>query len=106
MQCQRRLSGQDADDEDRLGKRFHVATLVRPSTHPFTHSVHVCARAAPLCVQRVSLPGEVRQEYEDQVTKVRRGWAPGTVWYNPETLFLVSADGGTTAAGRRRAASQ
>ncbi|XP_078785983.1 E3 ubiquitin-protein ligase rnf168 isoform X2 [Oryzias latipes] len=43
VQCQRRLSGQDGDDEDRL---------------------------APLCVQRVSLPGEVRQEYEDQVTKL------------------------------------
>ncbi|RVE65359.1 hypothetical protein OJAV_G00135050 [Oryzias javanicus] len=43
LQCQRRLSGQDADDEDRL---------------------------APLWVPRVSLPGELRQEYEDQVTKL------------------------------------
>ncbi|XP_035239790.1 E3 ubiquitin-protein ligase rnf168 isoform X1 [Anguilla anguilla] len=40
-QCQRRLSGQDAED---------MATVA--------------------CRPRVSLPGEVRQEYEDQITKL------------------------------------
>ncbi|XP_041851260.1 E3 ubiquitin-protein ligase rnf168 isoform X2 [Melanotaenia boesemani] len=43
LQCQRRLSGKDADDEDRSGS---------------------------VCVPRVSQPGELRQEYEDQVTKL------------------------------------
>ncbi|XP_037835823.1 E3 ubiquitin-protein ligase rnf168 [Kryptolebias marmoratus] len=42
LQCQRRLSGQDGDDDD----------------HPVSG------------VPRVSRPGEVRQEYEDQVTKL------------------------------------
>ncbi|XP_069566572.1 E3 ubiquitin-protein ligase rnf168 isoform X1 [Brachyistius frenatus] len=43
LQCQRRLTGQDADDTD---------------------------RPVSLCLPRVSLPGEVRQEYEDQITKL------------------------------------
>lgn len=42
LQCQRRLSGQDADDDDR----------------PVS------------CFPRVSQPGELRQEYEDQITKL------------------------------------
>uniref|UniRef100_A0A8C7YWY4 RING-type E3 ubiquitin transferase n=1 Tax=Oryzias sinensis TaxID=183150 RepID=A0A8C7YWY4_9TELE len=50
VQCQRRLSGQEADDEDRLGKRFHVATLVRPSTH--SPALCMCAHVQPLFVSR------------------------------------------------------
>lgn len=48
LQCQRRLSGQDHANDDDLG-----------------------ATDTSLCYPRVSQPGEVRQEYEDQVTKVR-----------------------------------
>ncbi|XP_070827392.1 E3 ubiquitin-protein ligase rnf168 [Chaetodon trifascialis] len=44
LQCQRRLSGQDAVAEDDPG--------------------------VSVCIPRVSQPGELRQEYEDQVTKL------------------------------------
>ncbi|TMS01327.1 E3 ubiquitin-protein ligase rnf168 [Larimichthys crocea] len=47
LQCQRRLSGQDHANDDDLG-----------------------ATDTSLCYPRVSQPGEVRQEYEDQVTKL------------------------------------
>ncbi|XP_014908224.1 E3 ubiquitin-protein ligase rnf168 isoform X1 [Poecilia latipinna] len=43
LQCQRRLNGQDAEEEDRIVPRMHP---------------------------RVCPPGELRQEYEDQVTKL------------------------------------
>ncbi|XP_023126461.1 E3 ubiquitin-protein ligase rnf168 [Amphiprion ocellaris] len=43
LQCQRRLSGQDAVDDD----------------HPVS-----------VCLHRLSEPGELRQEYEDQITKL------------------------------------
>ncbi|XP_026196130.1 E3 ubiquitin-protein ligase rnf168 [Anabas testudineus] len=43
LQCQRRLSGQEAEDD---------------------------AAAVSVCFPRVSEPGELRQEYEDQITKL------------------------------------
>ncbi|KAM6892582.1 E3 ubiquitin-protein ligase rnf168, partial [Xenentodon cancila] len=44
LQCQHRLTGQEADDAERPGS---------------------------VCVPRVSPPGELRREYEDQVTRLR-----------------------------------